>query len=293
MEINRDKIILAIMLIPALVLVTLFAFYPLVYNINMSFQDVTSNTLISGNLEYIALDNYIEIFKSNEFHLILKNTLIFLIGSISLQFLIGLFLALYFDNDFPFKNSIRGLFLIGWIIPPAVIGTIWRWLLNYDIGVINYFLSLIGLNSQPWLVSSGFSLFSVVIANVWFNVPFNMILITSSLSSIPDTIYDAAAIDGTNLWQKIFYIKIPMIKSSLYILLLLNSIYAFRSFSLIWNMTKGGPVNSSTILPVWAYVQSFNHYEFGFATAISVLIFIFLVIVSIIYIRFFINLGEE
>lgn len=293
MEIDRDKIILVIMLLPAILLVTLFAFFPLIYNINLSFQDVTANTLLSGNWDYIALDNYIDIFSSNEFRLILKNTIIFLFASISLQFVIGLFLALYFDNDFPFKNLIRGLFLIGWIIPPAVIGTIWRWLLNYDIGVINYFLNIIGFTSQPWLVSSGFSLFSVIIANVWFNVPFNMILITSSLSSIPNTIYDAAAIDGTSFWQKILYIKIPMIKTALYILILLNSIYSFRSFSLIWNMTKGGPVNSSTILPVWAYIQSFNHYEFGFATAISVLIFLFLIMISIIYIRFFINLGEE
>lgn len=293
MEMNRDKIILVTMLIPAIILVTCFAFFPLIYNISLSFQDVTANTLLSGDYQYIGLNNYVEIFNSNNFYLILKNTMIFLFASIFLQFIIGLFLALYFDNHFPFKNLIRGLFLVAWIIPPAVIGTIWRWLLNYDIGVINYFLNIIGLNSQPWLVSSGFSLFSVIIANVWFNVPFNMILITSSLTGIPDSIYDAAAIDGTNFWQKIIYIKIPIIKTSLYILILLNTIYAFRSFSLIWNMTKGGPVNSSTILPVWSYVQSFNHYEFGFATAISVLIFLFLIVISIIYIRFFINLGEK
>ncbi|MFW5986398.1 MAG: carbohydrate ABC transporter permease, partial [Halanaerobiales bacterium] len=268
----NSRFTLYIMLLPAILMVLAFAIYPLFYNFSLSIQEVNVNTLLSDTRPFAGLANYISVFHHEEFLTILKNTIIFTVFSVFFQFILGLAFALYFNQDFPFHEPLRGLLLIGWVIPPAVIGTIWRWLLNDDIGVINYLLSLVGIGSVPWLVDTNIAIISVLIANIWFAIPFNMILMTSGLVSIPQQVHDAAAIDGTTYLKKLWYIILPIIKPNIYATIILDLIYTFRSFPLIWNMTKGGPVNATTVLPVWSYIHSFNYFEFGIGTAIAVII---------------------
>ncbi len=287
-----SKLTLYIFLLPALVMVLTFAVYPLLYNFSLSVHEVNSRTLFSGERPFVGFDNYIRVFTNEDFLLIFKNTILFTVVSVFFQFLFGLLFALYFHQKFPFHKPLRGLLLIGWVIPPAVIGTIWRWLFNSDIGVINYLLEFIGAGAVPWLAQSGTAMIAVLVANIWFAVPFNMILLTSGLVSIPNTVHDAAAIDGTNYLQKVWYVILPMIKPNILVTIVLDTIYSFRSFPLIWNMTKGGPVNATTVMPVWSYVQSFDFFNFGVGTAISVIIFLALLIVSIVYIRVFVYSEE-
>ncbi len=288
----NSKFTLYLFLLPAIIMVTIFAIYPLLYNFSLSVHQVDSSTILSEDRPFVGLDNFKKVIFDSDFNEILKNTLIFAFFSVLFQFLFGLALALFFNQEFPLHQPLRGLLLIGWVIPPAVIGTIWRWLFNCDIGVINYFLNLIGINSVGWLVTSTFAMSSVLVANIWFAIPFNMILMTSGLVSIPESIHDAAAIDGTTFFQKLWHIIIPMIKPNIFATIILDIIYTFRSFPLIWNMTKGGPVNATTVLPVWSYIQSFNFFDFGVGTAIAVIIFILLLVISIIYIKFFVGKEE-
>lgn len=288
----NSKLTLYLFLLPAIIMVLVFAIYPLMYNFSLSVHEVTSSTLLSEDRPFVGLDNYKEVILEPDFIEILKNTLVFSVFSVLFQFLFGLAFALFFHQEFPLHKPLRGLLLIGWVIPPAVIGTIWRWLFNNDIGVINYLLNLIGIGSVGWLVTQTFAMSSVLVANIWFAIPFNMILMTSGLVSIPDSIHDAAAIDGTTFMQKLWHIIIPMIKPNIYATIILDIIYTFRSFPLIWNMTKGGPVNATTVLPVWSYIQSFNFFNFGVGTALAVIILLLLLIISIIYIKFFVGKEE-
>ncbi len=288
----NSKLTLYLFLLPAIIMVTIFAIYPLLYNFNLSVHEVTSSTLLSEDRPFVGLNNYKSAIFNSDFREILLNTLIFTSFSVIFQFLFGLGLALFFHQKFPFHKPLRGLLLIGWVIPPAVIGTIWRWLFNSDIGVINYFLNILGFSSVGWLVSSTFAMSSVLVANIWFAIPFNMILMTSGLVSIPDSLHDAAAIDGASFFQKLWHIILPIIKPNIFATIILDIIYSFRSFPLIWNMTKGGPVNATTVLPVWSYIQSFNFFNFGVGTAIAVIIFMLLLFISIIYIKFFVSSEE-
>lgn len=287
-----SRITLYLMLLPAVLMVLFFAVYPLLYNISLSVHEVNMSTILNDNRPFVGIDNYITVLANENFVEILNNTLIFTFFSVLFQFLFGLALALYFNQDFPGNQPFRGLLLVGWVIPPAVIGTIWRWLFNSDIGIINYLLELIGFGSVPWLVEANFAMVSVIVANIWFAIPFNMILMTSGLVGIPEQLHDAAKIDGTSYTQKLWYVTLPMIKPSIYATIILDLIYTFRSFPLIWNMTKGGPVNATTVLPVSSYIQSFSYFDFGVGTAIAVIIFLIMLIISIIYIRVFVYSEE-
>lgn len=279
-----DKFYNVLLIIP-LIFILLLLVYPILYNFKLSLHNVNIETLIKGNYDFIGLDNYINIFNNENFYKVIVNTVIFTVSSVAFQFLFGLFLALFFIQDFPLNKFLRGLFLIGWVIPPVVVGTIWRWLLNPDIGIINFLISLIGFKSIPWLVDRNTAMFGVIIANVWLAIPFNMLLITSALTGIPKQIIDAAEIDGANILEKIIYVILPAIKPAINAIIILDIIYTFRGFALIWGMTKGGPVNATTILPVWSYENSFVLFEFGQGAAISNIMFLFLLVLSLIYIK--------
>src|SRR6056297_666883 len=164
----NSKLTLYLFLLPAIMMVMVFAIYPLLYNFSLSVHEVTSSTLLSEDRPFVGLNNYKEVILEPDFIEILRNTLVFSIFSVLFQFLFGLAFALFFHQEFPLHKPLRGLLLIGWVIPPAVIGTIWRWLFNCDIGVINYFLNMIGIGSVGWLVTQTFAMSSVLVANIWF-----------------------------------------------------------------------------------------------------------------------------
>lgn len=290
--IDSDKTSYFLML-PALLFAGAFTFYPLLYNFYLSVHKVDVTTLLLDDRPFVGIENYIHvIFNSGDFLDIFGNTLIFVVSNVFFQLVIGFCFAYFFVQKFYFHKQMRGLVLIGWVMPPVIVGTIWRWLLNGDVGFINYILNFIGISGIPWLASNAFAMIGVIMANVWLNIPFNMILITSALVNIPEDVKEASAIDGANSYQRLKLIVLPLIKPTLMALAILNIIFSFRSFALIWSMTMGGPVNSTTILPVWSYVETFNHYNFGRGTALANIILILLIIVSVIYIKGFVYKEE-
>lgn len=281
------------LMLPALLFAGAFTFYPLLYNFYLSVHKVDITTLLLDNRPFVGLENYTHvIFSSGDFLEIFGNTLVFVVSNVFFQLLIGFAFAYFFIQKFYFHKQMRGLVLIGWVMPPVIVGTIWRWLLNGDVGFINYALSFIGISRIPWLASTTYAMIGVIMANVWLNIPFNMILITSALVNIPADVKEASAIDGANSFQRLRYIVLPLIKPTLMALAILNIIFSFRGFALIWSMTMGGPVNATTILPVWSYVETFNHYNFGRGTALANIILVLLTIFSLIYIKFFVYKEE-
>ncbi|MCW1404298.1 sugar ABC transporter permease [Novosphingobium sp. MW5] len=168
--------------------------------------------------------------------------------SVAAQLAIGFALALFFQQDFPGSTWLRGLFLAGWIMPALVVGAVWSWILAGDFGVLNHLLMSFGLLEDRvfWLSDPDVALYSVIIANIWLGVPFNMILLSVGLAGIPADIYEAAEMDGANGVQRFFTITLPMMRAQLGAVISLGVIFTLQQFDLFAALTQGGPSNAST-----------------------------------------------
>jgi len=269
------------------VYLALFIGYPVVYNLVMSFQEVNVGNLRSMDRPFVGLANYVKLLDDPLCWVVTRNTVIFVVGNVVLQCLGGLALALYFAQRFPGAGWLRGMILAGWMLPPLVIGAVWKWMLTSDNGVLNFALQSLGVVSDRiyWLSDPSVSLLSVTMANVWFGLPFNMILIAAGLAGIPQDILEAAALDGAGPVRRFFSITLPLLAPTLYALVALTTVYTMRAFDLIWTMTHGGPVDSSNIFPVWSYRLSFEVFDFGAGAAISSAMLVIVFLVALVYVR--------
>lgn len=184
--------------LPALLYMLVFVGYPVIKNIILSFQDVTVANLVRGEKHFVAFSNYLELFQDSVFRSSLSNTLLYTVLCLVFQFIIGFALALFFSKRFTFAKPIRGILLVPWMVPVTVTALIFKLLFATDIGVINYLLRSLHLISSniEWLTTPGTALFALICANVWIGIPFNMILISTGLTTIPKEMYKSASIDG-------------------------------------------------------------------------------------------------
>ena len=260
---------------------------PLVYNILMSFQEVDMFTLGALIRPWAGLENYRAVLAQPEFWLVMKNTMLFVVGSIAGQFILGFALALFFHQNFPGAATIRGLFLVSWVMPGLVVGGIWSFILAGDYGVLNAVLQGLGLISEPvfWKSDPDLSLWAVIIANIWLGLAFNMLLLSVGLAAIPRDIYEAAELDGATAWQRFRTITLPMMRSTIGAVLSLGLIGTMQQFDLFPAITEGGPANTSTVSQYWAWQMSFKLYDFAKGATISVMMLVLVLAASIIYVR--------
>ncbi len=260
---------------------------PLLYNIVMSFQEVDMFSLGTFVRPFVGFKNYVDLFRQPETWPILMNTVTFVVASIAGQFVIGFGLALFFWVNFPGATWLRGLFLVSWVMPGLVVGAIWNWILSGDFGVLNFFLRESGLISGNifWRSDANFSLWAVVIANIWLGTSFNMILLSVGLASIPGDLYEAAELDGANACQRFYTITLPMMRSTIGAIISLGLIFTLQQFDLFAAITDGGPNNSSNVAQYWAWDLSFRQYDFGKGATISVIMIVFVMLASIVYVR--------
>jgi len=291
---SLEKLTPYIYILPAgLFLLTIMG-YPIIFAIFMSFQKYNLETLVSKQSQFIGFLNYQGVLKNPEFLVALKHSLIFTFASISFQFTIGLGLAILFSKSFPLSNTMRGLLLSGWQIPSVVTGTIFLWLFNFDYGLVNFLLTSLNVIKEPigWLTQADTALTTVIIVNIWLGIPFNTILLTAGITSLPEDVFEAATVDGANGWQRLIYITIPLLRSTILAVLMLGFIYTLRVFDVIWIMTKGGPADATEVLPTFAYRLSFISFNFGQSAAVSVIILAILLVAAVIYLKFAIQ-GEN
>jgi len=273
--------------LPALIFMIAFIGYPIISNIILSFQDVNVMTFSSKVKEFVGLRNYIELFKDPTLTTAILNTFYFTVGSIVFQFIIGFAFALFFNMNFRFSKPIRGFLMVSWMIPITVTALMFKFMFGANGGIINELLLSLHIISNPveWLVNLKTAMWAVVIANIWIGIPFNMILITTGLSTVPSDIYESANIDGATRIQKFFCITIPMIKPAIETVLILGFIYTFKVFDLVFVMTQGGPVNATEMLSTYSYKLSFTEFNFSKGAAVANILFAILFIVSLFYMR--------
>ncbi len=277
----------SVLVLLALAYLVAFSAFPLIYNLVISFQSVDLFTIATFDRPFVGLENYRDIVGDPLFWPVVRNTILFVGLSVVFQLGIGLALALFFRLDFPGSTWLRGLFLAGWIMPGLVVGAIWGWLLAGDFGVVNWLIQSLGLTQQKifWLSDPSISIYSVIIANIWLGVPFNMILLSVGLAAIPADVYEAAELDGATRLQRFFTITLPMMRAQLGAVISLGIIFTLQQFDLFAALTQGGPSNASNVLQYWSWELAFREYRIGHGSVVSVFMIIVVIFVATAYVR--------
>lgn len=273
-------------IMPAMVLLLLLTGYPLFQVIQMSFYDYTDK----ANPVFNGIANYQKFIVDPLFWNALKNTLAFTFTSVILGLIVGMTFALLLNQQKmnpKFRGVFRALLMFPWLTSSTVVAAIFMLMFN-PFGLLNFILQSIGLDSlaqTAWLSNESTALFAVILANVWRGFPFMMLMILASLQTISNDLYEAADIDGAGFFQKLFYITIPQIKNILLTVSVLEFIWNFRSFDLVFLMTGGGPMNSTEILSTYVYHYAFRTLDFGYASAAAIFMLAVMIVISAFYIR--------
>jgi multiple sugar transport system permease protein len=272
-----------LLLTPALAILLVFLIFPLFWNIYISLHDVSLTTILR-EWEYIGGTNFINLFNDPNFYTSLKITLMFVGGSVALQFGIGMLMSVLLHQQVKASGVLRAIFIIPWTISAVIAAFSFKFILDYNFGILNYLLNEIGLQSVGWLSDPSIVIWSLVIANVWYGTPFTILFLTAGLFSINPTIYEAAVIDGATKIRSFIHITLPLLKPFIVIDLILITIWSVNFFDIQLIMTGGGPLFASTTASLYMYRQAF---EFGLlskgASAGIVLIVINLSIAFIYY----------
>ena len=276
-----------IFILPGFIYLVAICGYPLIYNLILSFKNVNVKNLAPGASVFVGLDNYKQLFADPTFQLVFKNTIEFTLACLVVQFTIGFLFAMFFSKKFTLAGPIRGLVLVGYMMPMSVTALLGKNLFLLDGGVINDLLMKVHLISSPidWLVNGGTALGAVIAVNCWVGIPFNMLLLTSGLTGISTDIYESASMDGANAFKRFIYITLPLMKPAMLSELMLGFIYTFKAFDLMYIMTAGGPFNSTDVLVTYAYSKAFTQYEFSQGSAIAMVLFACLFLVGIFYLK--------
>lgn len=273
--------------LPAVVYMLIFVGYPIVHNIILGFQDVDVMNFLRGQKHFVGFENYVELFHDAVFFKSVGNTFVFTVCCLFFQFLIGFALAMFFNRKFSFARPVRGILMMPWMIPMTITALMFKFMFSTKVGVVNNILTGLGITSAniEWLTDQNIAMIPVIIANVWIGIPFNMILISTGLTSIPGEVYESAAIDGAGPFQQFIRITLPLMRSTIESILVLGFIYTFKVYDLVYVMTSGGPVNSTQLMSTYSYKLSFDNFLYSKGSAVANALLVILLLVGIVYLR--------
>ncbi|MGG2201358.1 carbohydrate ABC transporter permease [Paenibacillus validus] len=261
-------------MVPGMLLLLLFSVYPTVFLFKISFQQYSP---ISAVNPFIGLDNYIDVFQDHNFWNALKVTFIFVVSTIILEFAIGLVLAVILNRLTSGERFYQSVVLLPIAMAPTVVGLMFRFMMNDQYGIFNYFIELLGMSRTAWLSEPHLALPALIVTDIWQWTPFMMIILLAGLKGLPDEPYEAAMIDGASSWQSFRYITIPQLSRIIYIALLLRTIDAIRIYDSIYMMTKGGPINVTSTMSWIVYDRGFKFLDFGYGAAICIVLLVIVV----------------
>lgn len=277
-------------LIPAGVFYVMPAFIYLLVTCIYPFLKALYTSFVTEAGGFVGLHYYQEVLHQEYFLKVIRNTFFFTGFSVLFHFLIGLGFALLLNTEnLKYRNLWRGLQFLPWLFPPTVAACIWILMYHPVHGVINTSLHQVGLGvmARSWLGDPNLALSMVTITNVWSFYPFFTIMMLAALQSIPETLYEAAVIDGATKWNSFWYITLPHLKPVILTVALLDTIWTFRFFDLVWIMTKGGPMKASEIFPTAIYKTAFKGFKFGEAAAMGGFMVLFMLFFVILYVKYY------
>lgn len=266
-----------LLVLPALVALTLFQLWPMFEAVRVSFYDYN---MVSGSLKWAGWQNYYKAFHDPLFWRTVKNTTWFFVLKVPLQMVFALGLALLVREPLRSMGALRTIILIPSITSMVVVSVIWGLMYHPNSGLINGLLQMGDLPAQPFLISPNQSMPSIVVMMIWKDVGFNMIFFLAGLMGIPDVLYEAARIDGAGRWQLLRHITIPLLRRTTVFVLVTNLITAFKVFTPIFLMTRGGPASSTRVIVLYIYENAFIYNKMGYAAAISIILGVVLLAAS-------------
>lgn len=274
------------MLVPVFSVVGFLSLYPTIKGFILAFQNYTVFTI--NRIRFIGWDNFEEIITDMDFLMILWNTVVWIAVSVFFQLLLGLGLALLLRKPFKGRGLYSGLVFYPWALSGFAIGLLWSWLLNGQFGIINDVLMKLNFIEEgiQFLSNPDTAMLSVLIVNIWYGIPFFAIMCLAALQSIPDSVYEAADIDGANGWAKLLKITLPYIRPTIISTVLVRSIWIMNFPDVIYGMTRGGPAKSTEILSTYMINIVYYENDYSKASAVGVLVILLLLVYTILYLSF-------
>ena len=282
---ERQYAMLGLILIAPTVLVFCAVIvYPLISAIYLSLFSIYTPTLEGG---WVGLKNYRELFGTDEFWSALRNNIIWTVGTLTLQIICGVGMALVLHQNLIFRSLARSLILFPYFISTVVAVLVWKWLFNDLYGIMNHFLIMTGLTDLPidYLGTMPNAMISVILVGAWKYFPFVVIAVLARLQTIPDALYEAARIDGAGPIARFFDVTLPQLREVLVVIIMLRAIWDFKEFDLIYLLTGGGPITSTQTLPLLVYKEAFALNQMGMASAYAVVMMAIMLVFMILYIR--------
>jgi multiple sugar transport system permease protein len=275
-----------VLVIPALVVMAAVILYPIARSIVLSFQEAK---LSAGEIgaAWVGAENYRRISEDETFTLALRNSAFFTVAEVLLVVAIALGVAVLLNTRTGRNPIYTTILLVPWVIAPVANAVLWKWILHANYGALNALLTGSGITERyiNWLGTPGLALRMLLLADVWKSVPFIALILLAGLQNIPAALYKAAKLDGANIWQRFRYVTLPGLRTPLALAAVLQTIWSFKVFDLIFVLTKAGPADATLLLNFLAYRVSFNFLDFGYGAAIANIIFLIMFVLALIFIK--------
>lgn len=269
--------------LPALVVIGAVIVFPWIFTLYMSFKDWK----VGGGADFIWFANYVRLFADERFLEAVWRTFFFTILAVVVPIALGVAAALVFHREFPWRGLLRTVFVMPMMATPVAVALVWTMMFHPQLGVLNYLLSLVGLPPSLWVYSPNTVIPTLVLVEVWHWTPLVMLIVLGGLAGLPQDPYDSATIDGASDWQMFRYITFPLLLPYIMIALVIRTIDALKVFDTIFVITQGGPGTASETLNIFLYLQAFQFYNLGYASAVVVIFFIIIIALSLLllYVR--------
>jgi multiple sugar transport system permease protein len=284
---KRKSTVAFFMALPLILLIGILVVYPAFYSMHLA-------TLNKSMTKFVGFGNFQYLFKRDTFWMVVEQSCIFAITAVIFKALIG-FIGAHFVHNVPANKQRRwrGMLLIPWVIPPAMGTLAWLWLFDPSYSAFNWILTHIGLSAVPWTGDAYWARFSVILVNVWAGSPFFLIMYLAALKSVPEQLYEAAAIDGASWWQRIWYVTLPMMRNIIAITALYSLIVTFANFDIVRILTAGGPVDKTHIFATYSFRVGIESADIPLGASVSLFMLPILAIAATFILRDIMNRGNE
>ena len=269
--------------LPGLALLLAVVVYPLITSLVTAFFE---QSMVQPGRRFVGFENIADVL-GTDFWRLLRQTLVFTVGATIAPFVVGFGLALALNTGIRGRTVLRGLFLIPWLVPSVVVSFLWMWIFNGNYGLLNGLLYQVGLADSPkaWLASSGSAMVALIIAKTWASFPWIMVMLLAGLQTVPHELHEAAEVDGAGIISRFFAVTLPHLRGIIGIVLLLEVIWNFQHFDLIYVMTGGGPAGSTETFATAVYETAFQGFDLGRAGALGLIWMALLTVLMVIYVR--------
>src|SRR6266700_3818712 len=276
-----------LMTLPLLLLIGILVIYPAFYSMHLA-------TLNKSMQRFVGFGNFEFLFRRETFWRVVKQSCIFAITAVVFKALIG-FIVAHFVHNIPAKGQRkwRGMLLVPWVIPPAMSCLAWLWLFDPSYSAFNWVFEKFGIGPIPWTGDAMWARFSVILVNVWIGAPFFMIMYLAALKSVPEQLYEAAAIDGANWWQRLWYVTIPMMRNIIAITVLFSLIVTFANFDIVRILTAGGPIDRTHVFATWSFWLGIQGNDIPLGAAVSLFMVPILAVAAVFILRDINRRGNE